>query len=154
MIHYSQCLVCKSASIKHALSAKDYTVSQEIFSIWHCDQCGFRFTQDVPAQDAIGAYYASENYISHSDTQEGFINKLYHRIRKRTLSSKMNLVNAETGKGSGNILDVGCGTGAFLHIMQEAGWKCTGLEPDAAARNKAKSLYNIEALSSKENLSS
>ena len=25
-------------------------------------------------RDEIGAYYKSENYISHSDTNEGFIN--------------------------------------------------------------------------------
>jgi len=145
MIHYSQCPVCKSTSIKPFLSAKDNTVSQAIFAVWHCDQCSARFTQDIPEQQAIGAYYASDNYVSHSDTQQGFINKLYHRIRKRTLSAKLKLVNSETGKHSGNILDVGCGTGAFLNTMQQAGWKCTGLEPDEAARLKARYLYNIEA---------
>jgi 2-polyprenyl-3-methyl-5-hydroxy-6-metoxy-1,4-benzoquinol methylase len=145
MIHYSQCPVCKSSSIKPFLSAKDNTVSKAIFAVWQCDQCSVRFTQDIPGQEAIGSYYASDNYVSHSDTQEGFINKLYHLIRKRTLAGKLKLVSTETGKQSGKILDVGCGTGAFLHTMQQAGWSCTGLEPDEAARSKASSLYNIEA---------
>lgn len=145
MIHYSHCPVCKSSFVKPFLSAKDNTVSQANFAIWHCDQCSVRFTQDVPEQEAIGAYYASDNYVSHSDTQEGFINKLYHLIRKRTLAAKLKLVTAETGKQSGKILDVGCGTGAFLNTMQQAGWNCTGLEPDEAARSKARALYNIEA---------
>ena len=150
MIHYSQCPVCKSTSVQTVFPAKDHTVSKEMFAIWHCNECRARFTQDVPGQEAIGAYYASENYISHSDTEKGFINKLYHLIRKQTLSSKMKLINKETGKESGNMLDVGCGTGAFLHTMQQQGWKTTGLEPDETARAKARSLYNIEARPSDE----
>jgi 2-polyprenyl-3-methyl-5-hydroxy-6-metoxy-1,4-benzoquinol methylase len=150
MIHYTECPVCKSSSVRPDFSAKDHTVSQAMFAVWHCNECSAGFTQDVPDQEAIGVYYASENYISHSDTQKGFINKLYHLIRKRTLLSKMRMMRSQTLKATGYILDVGCGTGAFLHTMQEAGWKTTGLEPDATARTKAKQLYNIETLPSNE----
>ncbi|MEI9959159.1 MAG: class I SAM-dependent methyltransferase [Ferruginibacter sp.] len=97
----------------------------------------------MPEQDAIGAYYASENYISHSDTKKGIINSLYHLVRKRTLTGKRRLILEETGKIKGAILDIGCGTGAFLNTMKEAEWNITGLEPDAIARAKATELYNI-----------
>ena len=150
MIHYSECPVCKSSNIQRVLSARDQTVSKQLFTVCHCDQCEAMFTQDVPGTEAIGSYYASENYISHSDTQQGLINKLYHLIRRRTLLAKMYLVKKETGKHAGNILDVGCGTGAFLHTMQQAGWKTTGLEPDQAAREKAKKLYDLQILSSEK----
>ncbi len=143
MIHYSSCPLCRSNSIQPALEAKDHTVSQETFPIWHCNACSARFTQDVPGQENIGAYYASAGYISHSDTREGIINNLYHIVRKRTLASKRKLVSKATGIHKGNLLDIGCGTGAFLHTMQSAGWTITGLEPDAAARVKAGELYNI-----------
>ncbi len=143
MIHYTGCPVCNSELIQAQLIAKDYTVSQKDFSIWHCNTCTLRFTQDVPAQDAIGAYYASENYISHSDTKKGIINSLYHLVRKRTLGAKRRLVINETGMVKGAVLDIGCGTGAFLQTMQQADWDITGLEPDAIARNKAAELYNI-----------
>ncbi len=143
MIHYTSCPVCKSESIQAQLSAKDHTVSQKEFSICHCNACTARFTQDVPEQDAIGAYYASDNYVSHSDTKKGIINGLYHLVRKRTLVSKRRLVMNEVGLLKGEILDIGCGTGAFLNSMKEAGWTITGLEPDTAARNKAIDLYDI-----------
>ena len=52
----------------------------------------------------------------------------------------------ETGTTKGTILDIGCGTGAFLHNMQNAGWNITGIEPDEVARNKAKELYTITPL--------
>ncbi|HMI78876.1 MAG TPA: class I SAM-dependent methyltransferase [Ferruginibacter sp.] len=143
MIHYTSCPVCKNESIEAKLSAKDHTVSQKQFSVWHCNNCTTRFTQDVPGQDAIGAYYASDNYISHSDTKKGFINSLYHLVRKRTLVSKRRLLINEAGMMKGEILDIGCGTGAFLHTMKEAGWAIKGLEPDSIARKKAAELYDI-----------
>lgn len=146
MIRYTHCPVCKSDSIQPALKATDHTVSQEEFSIWHCNTCTARFTQDVPGQDDIGSYYASADYISHSDTKEGIINNLYHLVRKQTVASKRKLVTKESGVDKGEILDIGCGTGAFLYTMKKAGWNITGLEPDAAARVKAVELYNINPL--------
>lgn len=144
MIHYTSCPICNSSAIQPQLSAKDHTVSQKEFAIWHCNNCTAGFTQDVPGQDTIGAYYASENYISHSDTKKGIINSLYHTVRKRTLQSKRKLVENETGLPKGTILDIGCGTGAFLDTMKQAGWSITGLEPDDTARQKANELYHIQ----------
>ncbi len=143
MINYTACPVCTSEKITPVFSAKDNTVSQQDFLIMHCSNCTARFTQAVPTEENIGKYYASENYISHSDTADGLINKLYHTIRKRTIAGKKNLVEKQTGSSAGQVLDVGCGTGAFLHAMKLAGWQTTGLEPDAAARKKAETLYGI-----------
>lgn len=150
MITYTQCPVCKSEDIHGSFSVKDHTVSHKSFVVMHCTGCNGRFTQDVPKQENIGKYYASEDYISHSDTQKGLINRLYHLIRRRTLNSKKSLIKTDTKIRKGTILDIGCGTGAFLNTMQHAGWACTGLEPDANARQKAKELYNIGAHSSEE----
>ena len=144
MINYNQCPACKSIDIFPKLEAQDYTVSNEKFSIWHCANCTIRFTQDVADQSAIGKYYKSDNYISHSDTKTGLVNSLYHSIRKFTLNLKKSLVQNQTQLKSGAILDIGCGTGAFLNTMKVAGWKITGLEPDETATKKAKSLYQIQ----------
>ena len=144
MVIYTSCPVCKSTQIKPQLSAKDYTVSEEVFSIFACNNCTHLFTQNVAEQNEIGKYYASENYISHSDTQVGFVNKLYHTIRKKTLQGKKRLIENETQKTTGNILDIGCGTGAFLNTMERAGWEIIGVEPDATTRAKATTLYGIE----------
>ena len=143
MIHYNNCPVCNSKNISVQLTATDHTVSNEQFAIWQCNDCSLRFTQDVPAQEAIGPYYVSENYISHSDTKKGLVNRLYHAVRKRTLQGKRKLLVRETGITKGEVLDIGCGTGAFLHTMQQAGWGITGLEPDATARERAGGLYGI-----------
>jgi 2-polyprenyl-3-methyl-5-hydroxy-6-metoxy-1,4-benzoquinol methylase len=142
-VHYTNCPVCGSADIKNVLSAKDYTVSGEKFPIDECTGCSLRFTQDVPDAKSIPAFYKSDEYISHSDTSKGFINRLYQSVRKRTLRNKRKLVEKITGIRAGKLLDVGSGTGAFVNEMNQNGWHVTGLEPDEGARAVAKKLYNV-----------
>ncbi len=142
-ITYSHCPSCGSASIYPAISAKDYTVTHEMFEIWHCDDCSLRFTQHVPGATVIGSYYQSVNYVSHSDNSKGLINRLYHLVRNYTLTGKRKLLQKVTGKGTGSLLDVGAGTGAFVNTMKLAGWKVTGLEPDETARQNANTKYGL-----------
>ncbi len=150
MIIYSSCPNCGDKNIYKVFSVKDYTVSGEEFEIWECRNCTQRFTQNIPEEEQIGRYYQSEEYISHSDTKKGFVNNLYHSVRKRTLQEKRKLVEKSTQKTKGNILDVGAGTGAFLHTMKNAGWNCTGIEPDETARKNASELYNFDLKEAKE----
>ena len=140
------CPVCNSNSTKFSFKAKDHTVSGEFFEVWYCNDCTLMFTANPPKESEIGKYYAAESYISHTDSNEGLINKLYHRVRVITLASKRKLVVKETGKSSGNLLDIGSGTGAFANEMNASGWKITALEPDELARKKSSELHNINAL--------
>jgi len=150
MIVYSSCPNCGDKNISKVILAKDFTVSGEQFEIWECKNCTQRFTQNIPGADQIGRYYQSEEYISHSDTKKGFVNNLYHSVRKRTLQQKRKLIEEATQKAKGNILDVGAGTGAFLNTMKNADWNCTGIEPDETARKNAKDLYDINLKEAKE----
>ncbi len=146
-IHYQQCPLCGSDRIGNQLTARDYTVSQETFDIWECATCTGRFTQDVPAVAEIGRYYQSAEYISHTETREGLINRMYHSVRKITMRSKQNWVKTAAGVKQGKLLDIGSGTGAFLSHMKQLGWEVTGLEPDATARENAYKHYKIESSS-------
>ncbi len=143
-IFYSNCPACGSADIALVLKVKDNTVTQEQFEIWQCNNCTLRFTQNVPNKNHISDYYKSSDYISHSNTKKGFINKLYHSVRLITLNSKKNLVRKHTYKSKGNLLDIGAGTGAFASVMKKNGWNVTALEPDEAARANAKNEFDIE----------
>lgn len=142
------CPVCGSTDTGVVLEAKDYTVSGEVFAIRQCQTCTLRFTWPVPDEQHIGRYYHAENYISHSDTAKGLVNKLYHAVRRISLKQKKHWIEKSTGLTRGNILDIGCGTGAFLHEMQQSGWDVTGLEPDEGARYIAHKKYGLTTLSS------
>ncbi len=142
-VHYSNCPVCASKHINPLLTVADHSVSKENFVIWQCADCSLRFTQDVPDEASIGPYYKSPDYISHTNTDKGFINKAYQKVRTYTLGQKALLIKRSTGKEKGTLLDIGCGTGAFLYFMKEKGWEIKGIEPDYEARKKAEELYNI-----------
>ena len=143
-IYRTACPACGSTDIAEALTATDHTVSQEPFAIWHCAACTLRFTQNAPEPEFIGRYYASEDYVSHSNTSKGFVNAAYQRVRDVTLVQKRLLMRELTGKRTGRVLDVGCGTGEFLHTMHAAGWLARGLEPDAGARGFAEAEYGLD----------
>ena len=142
-VHYTACPVCGSEDIKIVLQAKDHTVSEEIFSIAACTFCKLQFTQDVPSAASIDPYYKSEDYISHTNTSKGIINRLYQFARKRTLTNKRKLIEKSTGLKNGVLLDVGSGVGSFVHEMKHAGWSVTGLEPDPGARKIAQEFYAV-----------
>ena len=142
-VHSFHCPACSSGNIHFALSAKDHTVSQMDFDIWHCNDCSFRFTQDIPAIHEIGAFYQSANYISHSNTKKGLINQLYHMVRNYTLGLKARQIKRFTGLQKGRLLDIGAGVGAFAATMKTAGWTVTALEPDESARKTAAETFGL-----------
>ncbi len=132
LIQYTTCTVCDSKNIEPDLPTQDYSVSGEAFEIYQCKDCGFHFTQDIPAPEAIGRYYKSEDYITHSNTKKGLINQLYHIVRDYMLGKKYQLVKG-LAKGQ-RILDIGCGTGHFLNFMKGKGYQTQGVEVDDDAR--------------------
>jgi 2-polyprenyl-3-methyl-5-hydroxy-6-metoxy-1,4-benzoquinol methylase len=143
MIHYTNCPNCGSTEITPIFDVKDHTVSGKLFTILRCGQCSLRFTQDIPNKEEIGQYYQSDSYVSHTDTRKGLINQIYHEVRKHTLKGKRKMIEGAMEGRTGQILDYGCGTGAFLDVMKKRGWEVTGIEPDSGARSIAEAQYQI-----------
>ena len=125
------------------MDCRDFSITGESFALYECSNCHHRFTVPPPDEKALPRYYQAEHYISHSDTSKGLISKLYKLARRFTLAAKRRLMQQWAGTQPGRLLDVGSGTGAFLHYMRKAGWQAEGLEPDATARHKAQELYGL-----------
>jgi 2-polyprenyl-3-methyl-5-hydroxy-6-metoxy-1,4-benzoquinol methylase len=140
-----QCNVCGNKNSTMFLQGKDYFLTQEEFTIVKCDDCGFLFVNPRPNVNDVNRYYKSEEYISHSNTKQGLLNKVYHIIRKRNHLKKFYLISPY--KKGGRILDIGCATGEFLNFMKDRNWEATGVEPDIAAQNFAKTRYNLNVFS-------
>jgi 2-polyprenyl-3-methyl-5-hydroxy-6-metoxy-1,4-benzoquinol methylase len=128
------------------LLCSDHSVSAKIFPISRCNSCGFLFTQDYPEITEIDKYYESPDYISHSDTSEGIINKIYHLIRRVMLLRKRNIIQKLTGLQKGALLDVGSGTGHFASLMKESGWDVKGIEINEKARNFSTRTFGLEVI--------
>jgi len=146
MVHQNLCPLCKSSDISKNFFCTDHFISKEIFQIAKCLNCGFLFTQDMPDENEIGAYYESDDYVSHSDTSEGFSNKLYHLVRSFMLKRKTGIVRKVTGLNSGNLLDIGSGTGHFAHAMASTGWQVKGIEINKKAQKSSKQRFGLKIL--------
>jgi 2-polyprenyl-3-methyl-5-hydroxy-6-metoxy-1,4-benzoquinol methylase len=142
----SVCPICSSASFTKFLSAKDHTTTGEQFEIVKCAKCDFTLTNARPDINAIGKYYQSEKYISHTGGSKSLFDKVYVLARKITLGWKLKLINKY--KPTSTILDYGCGTGEFLHHLKSHGWIATGVEPSKSARQKATSLLKTSVFES------
>jgi hypothetical protein len=79
-------------------------------------------TQNAPVETEIGKYYETPDYISHSDTQKGMMNRVYHWVRQFMLSRKAALVRKVSNMSVGTLLDYGTGTGYFAHAMMQKKW--------------------------------
>ena len=133
------CPVCASPDTAELFHARYHLVSNLEFLIRKCHSCGMGWTVDPPSEREAGGYYASEEYISHTDRKQSISDYLYHLARSFMLGRKGNLVRKVTGMREGTLLDIGSGTGHFAAYMQKRGWKVTGIELNDDART-----YSIE----------
>jgi SAM-dependent methyltransferase len=131
----AHCPRCNCPERAAALTALDHTVSQEPFTISACMQCGLHFTDPRPEPDAIGAYYLSDKYISHTNGANGLADRIYRQVRQFTLRNKHRMI-ARLRPG-GAVLDIGCGTGDFLAYMAHKGYTTQGVEVSDSARQQA-----------------
>ncbi len=91
-----------------------------------CNHCGVLYTNPLPTESELGRFY-KESY-----------RRLYHRTLRRPrikhiakaakiAQSRVKLTSGMCQPG-GRVLDFGCGTGAFVEKMLEAGYDAHGFE--------------------------
>lgn len=147
MPEMSLCPACRATNNADLFRAKDHLVSGHEFLIRQCTVCGMGWTVDPPAEEEAGSYYASDEYISHTDRKQSLADRLYHLARGFMLKHKANLVDSVVGKSAGIMIDIGSGTGYFAAFMQKRGWQVTGIELSEQARNFSVEWFGIRAIS-------
>ena len=143
------CPWCKSEKNHRFLKLKDYFLSQEEFEIIECDECKLLFTSPCPAQDKIGDYYKSEDYLSHNEEKKNLFARIYSIVKKTNIKNKFNIA-IDSKSSAVKILDIGCGVGDFLNYAKEKGCEITGIEPSDDARKIAEKKLNTKLLSPAE----
>lgn len=126
--HVAVCPVCSFAGHSRYGGGYDALLPDDRrFILLKCGGCGFVYLDPdtAPASD-MGLY--QENYYRKMRGLSGLLERLFLEERKRTLESL---------KKGGALLDIGCGTGEFLRIMQLGGWNASGVEPSPAAAGHA-----------------
>lgn len=135
------CALCKSNNVELLFETKDYFLTREPFSIYRCVDCNYAFTHPIPPINQLEKYYNSNDYLSHTASEKGLLNKLYQLLRAINLRRKEVIIS--TYSDPGELLDIGCGTGEFLNYCKSKNWLVTGVEPNQKARQFAMEAYNL-----------
>lgn len=119
------CCLCHSDKQKILWSDITYWEYKGFFSIVKCLNCELVFLSPRPKITEISTYYEQENYfgrnirdytIKYDDKKEREF--AYGKIYSIIFSNKK----------SGNILDIGAGTGLFLSKLKDEKWDVKGVE--------------------------
>jgi len=136
-------------NLKLFLTCKDHTVSRETFKLYLDEDNDLLITLPRPSELELPGYYESEAYISHTDSKESLMDKVYQMIKNYSIKKKLNMINGLT-RQKGLLLDIGCGTGDFLATCQKDGWKVKGIEPNDKARDLSGKKLEAEELVSND----
>lgn len=143
MIHIKKCPICHNSEFSFVFSATDFLISGQSFDVVECHGCGVRMTEPIPDEVEMPRYYNSRDYCPHSELSSGTFEKTYSLIRKVMIARKRKFIESDLGLKPGRLLDVGCGSGAFLNEMRQAGWEVEGVDSSGMARETGQAKYGL-----------
>ncbi|MBN1128404.1 MAG: class I SAM-dependent methyltransferase [Chitinispirillaceae bacterium] len=102
--------------------------------MYRCASCGLVFDNPRPTIEALAAYYSAGDKYEHWIARPAERDRLWKRRLRAVLRARR----------SGSLLDVGAGTGQFLHFAKKHFAPVRGTELSASACAIAKERYGID----------
>ena len=114
------------------------------FTVVKCRHCGLMRTNPRPTLETMSFYYP-EDYGPFLSTKLDNADETYSSEKTPTLKrivKRLVRLNNQTVPDlpAGNMLEIGCASGSFLHRMASLSWSVEGLEPNSAAAYSAREL--------------
>lgn len=108
-----------------------------LFRVLRCGHCGLGFMDPMPSAAELDAFYPKTYFAHQPFAPPG----RWRRLLNKWLFSDVSTQDPTFAR-PGALLDVGCGSGAFLQEMRAAGWSVQGVEnnPSAAAFARTQGL--------------
>lgn len=146
------CPVCnQSSSISRLFSKMLNVVNTTDMRVRVCNACGFRFLRpyldpsELPSMYASGYFTGKPVVARGAATPAGAIN--YEActvpVRRPVFQRTLRTVLAHRTDAR-SLLDVGCGTGEFLHLAKTHGLDAHGIEISAYAAERARAKYAVD----------
>jgi SAM-dependent methyltransferase len=133
------CPLCGSWNHQPLFLACDRLVGQPgAFPVVRCARCTLVFLNPRPAADALARFYPATYYpLDGRPTPEA-------RAIAAGLLARVTSWLDTTCAPAPRLLDVGCGTGLFLHLAQERGLDVEGIELSPSAVAYARENYGLQ----------
>ena len=130
------CRLCDKASETICFNK---TRDNKTYGAYECRGCKIWFTCPVPPFEELSEFYSTGNY--RAQTGKRFVPILEKVIHFLTIRKRNRI---KSYMKTGRILDIGCGRGLFLNIMNQDGWNTVGQEFDEKSAYYATSNYGID----------
>jgi 2-polyprenyl-3-methyl-5-hydroxy-6-metoxy-1,4-benzoquinol methylase len=106
-----------------------------------CFACGLIYLAPRPASESLSQIYASWYGYAYKRV----MTDPAHVAERRREFERYHLRMLEANcPRRGHLLDVGCGSGLFLGLAKQKGWKVTGIEFDSATANWGRQHEGVE----------
>lgn len=133
-LEHIKCCVCDSDNAKPVGIGKDYEyhTSADVFVAMQCENCGLVYLNPRPEISEFETIYPS-NYHAFDFSAEDF--GIVYKIRSRLEANRV-LSWCKDLPDNAKILDVGCGDGFHLNLLQKYGnktWQLEGIDVDERA---------------------
>ena len=130
----TNCPACGSPRIDHAYVGR--TGNARDFVVWRIDGCGeccHEFMNPQPSWEELEPYYSTDyDCYQTSSAAEGDDDEVVAKARKTGVFRHVPI------KPGDRVLDVGCGGGYFLRVVNQLGAEAEGVEPSGFATDVAR----------------
>jgi SAM-dependent methyltransferase len=139
IVESTDCPICGAADARALFVARDRLLDRPgEFPIVRCVGCSLVYVRPRPAPAALVTYYPDAYYpLDEEASPEA-------RTVAEGLLARVTRWARQHCKSEPRILDIGCGTGLFLHLAKQAGMRVRGIEPGESAVAYARATYGLD----------
>lgn len=138
------CPLCRSGEYRVMREAMDrHYGNPGLFRIAECTNCQLNFLNPMPTLRYLATAYPQDYYAHVASTgSQSLTLPGLRKLVKQLLLYSPGQTKDPAFRTPGTMLDIGCGSGAFLTQMKAQGWNVKGVEPDegAASRGRDKGI--------------
>ncbi len=147
------CPVCLHGNATSFASARDrlFGLAPGVFRLYRCSWCLSVFQHPMPGGSEIRGFYPGNYWWEEEQRGEGrgkrFVARLERAYREFVTLDHVRylLTCARRSPGSGRLLlDVGCGSGTFLHLARQRGFTAHGMDLSPQAVSAARRQYGLD----------